>query len=92
MCDFDYVVPIKSVVFDIQELYPILTELTGLDSDEIFETLYDNTHNGSLTYICKEDAETKFDESQNTQCVYEALNDLISRGKLPDSFYIYVWW
>lgn len=92
MHDFNYVVPVKSVVFDIQELYPILTELTGLDSDEIFETLYDNTHNGSLTYICKEDVETKFDESQNAQCVYDAISELISSGKLPDSFYIYVWW
>lgn len=95
-----YIVPFnKKDTVDINDLYPILTEMTGLNEHEIFEALYGDDGNGSMCYIddliieemtenCSED------ESEWTHYnkIYKAFEKLINEDKMPHEFYIYIWW
>ena len=95
-----WIVPFEEVrTVDVHELYPILTEMTGLNQDEIFEVLYCDNGNGTRCYIddisieeVTEDCSENESEWDNCQKVYKAFEKLIAENKMPSDFYIYIWW
>lgn len=91
-----YIVSLEnSDTIDIHELYDIIGQGTGLTQNEIFEAIYTEQGNGSLTYVdninCEELLQSGWVDDA-TRKVYQWVYDHIQSGELPDKFFVHVWW